>query len=369
VLAIVTLYALANTSNALHKGGDFDVFVDAGRAVRSAVPLYQDSAPGHGIIGPPFQGVFFVPAAWLADWSPAGAKLAWHAVGVLALAGGIWCWAVALPWPRDRAASFVPPLAVATLAIVLPAQTNFEHQNLNTVLLVLTGGAALALRGGRDGAGGALVGSAVALKAFPAALLFYLACRRRWRAFGVGLVTVVLLTALPAIWYGPAGARTLVTDWLRLNEAGGWPVRAQNQSLFAMWTRLTDENGYVLFVASACALIGGLGWLALRGASLPRASIASELALALGVAVLISPIAWDHYWVLLFPAFLVVARQNTRVDWMIFGAAAILVSGFAPLFGSPVFNAARAWSSSTIAAALLTGRLAVLLFDTKSGLR
>ena len=44
-----------------------------------------------------------------------------------------------------------------------------------------------------------------------------------------------------------------------------------------------------------------------------HASDAEEMAIVLGLAVLLSPIAWDHYWVLFFPAFLLALVARERV--------------------------------------------------------
>jgi hypothetical protein len=155
------------------------------------------------------------------------------------------------------------------------------------------------------------------------------------------------------------GGLGLLGDWLRLNQEGGWPTRVQNQSLFAAAARLSHEAAMPVLLLSAATLLGLTVWVA--SSRVDRTTgLASGLALALAIAVLLSPIAWDHYWVLLFPVFLWGARRamlardhDRRRSWLVFGAAAILVSGFSPIFGAGVFNAARAWSSYTLAGLLL----------------
>jgi hypothetical protein len=250
---------------------------------------------------------------------------------------------------------------LALLAIALPAQTNFEHQNLNTVLLGATGAGAYALVRGRDALGGGLIGMAAALKAFPALLLIHLACAGKWKATSVGVATAAFLTALPIAWYGVDGGLAALGDWLRLNQEGGWPTRFQNQSLFAAAARLSQEAAMPVLFLGAAVLVGLTAWVASTRVG-RTTGLAGGLALALAVAVLVSPIAWDHYWVLLFPTFLWVAGDamrsgddGRRGSWLTFGAAAILVSGLSPVFGAGVFNAARAFSSYTLAGLLLVG--------------
>ncbi len=53
--------------NAVRKGGDFDVLVQAGRRVLAASPLHAENRPGTGVTWPPFEGVFMLPFALVAD--------------------------------------------------------------------------------------------------------------------------------------------------------------------------------------------------------------------------------------------------------------------------------------------------------------
>ena len=92
LIAAVVVFAAVNLNNALHKGGDFEVFLQAGDRVRHAQPLYEGSWPGGGVLGPPFQGVFFVPFAALASVSAVAARVLWYAIGLSALALGIVAW-------------------------------------------------------------------------------------------------------------------------------------------------------------------------------------------------------------------------------------------------------------------------------------
>src|SRR5690606_19884678 len=137
--------------NALNKGGDFLVFLEGGRLFLDGRPLYADSVVGGGFIGPPFQAVLFAPFALLPFDGTVVPRLAWYATNLVALAAGIACWTAALApclgmesWTGWHAIRWRRVL-VPVLAVLFPLQTNFEHLNLNAVLLALTGGAALLL--------------------------------------------------------------------------------------------------------------------------------------------------------------------------------------------------------------------------------
>jgi apolipoprotein N-acyltransferase len=90
-----------------------------------------------------------------------------------------------------------------------------------------------------------------------------------------------------------------------------------------------------------------------------RSAVSIEIVAVVVLAVVLSPIAWDHYWTLLLPAFVIVydsrephwlGRAGAHLFWM----AAILTSGLSPLtLGASGFNVARHFGTYTIAALVL----------------
>jgi len=355
-LVCATLFALINFGNALHKGGDFDVFVDAGQRVLDGRPLYADSTPANGVIGPPFQGLFFVPSGWIARLNPAAAKVTWYVANLVALAAGIWLWSVALgAGTRSSGTWLTGPVLWATVAIVLPTQTNFEHQNMNALLLCLMGAGAYALHRSMPLQAGVWFGIAAALKAFPAFVLVYLLVRGAWRSVLAGVTTAAVLTSIAAIRYGGSMFQ-LIADWLAVHRAGDWPIRLQNQSIYAAIHRVWPESvaAVALVTGVTAVLVLSVAWRRRGHANVT----ADEIALALAASVLLSPIAWDHYWVLMFPALLVLASTPSRGAWIIVGVAALLMTGTSPLFvGTHGFNVARQYSLYTVAGLLLAAAL------------
>jgi alpha-1,2-mannosyltransferase len=351
---IFLIFAVVNAGNALHKGGDLEIFLEGGRRWLAGSPLYAGSGPGTGFIGPPFQALFFAPFSRLAADHEAAARLLWHLVNVVALAAGTRWWFVASREDARRSIWRAPAVLFALAAIALPAQTNFEHQNMNPLLLALTGAAALLLVRGRDGWAGIVIGGATALKAFPALLVVYLAISRSWRATTAALLSAGLLTAAGALRYG-ARSLQVFGDWIAINREGWWPDRPQNQSIHAAVARLGWGDPAVVTSAASLTLVvllGVLTWRRLRPIGHDDA-IADKLALWLGAAVLISPIAWDHYWVLMLPLLLTIRpRQGWRLAVLV--AAALLMTGISPvLVGTSWFNLARQWSAETVAGFLL----------------
>ena len=120
-----------------------------------------------------------------------------------------------------------------------------------------------------------------------------------------------------------------------------------------------------LFIAAASILIAATGLLIARTRA-GAATIAIEAAAVTTLGVLLSPIAWDHYWTLLFPAFLFVyasgqpALLGKPAQWA-FWIAAVLTTGLSPLtLGSGGFNAAREMSVDTLAGLIVFVTLVAL---------
>jgi hypothetical protein len=359
-LGLVALFAVINLGNALHKGGDFEVFLEGADRMVDGRALYEGSSPGHGVIGPPGQSVFFVPFALLNRASPAAARVIWYVINLTALLGGAWLWvrAIAAGLPGSGRSDVAPMFCASLAAVALPAQTNFEHQNMNAVLLLLTGAGAFSLVRGRESAAGAWLGLAAGLKVFPALLVAYLAWRRRWRPAIVATIVGLVLTFLPALWLGAAGSWSMFREWTAISTVGYWPVRPQNQSIFAAASRLAPDAASSIHAIASLLLIAMLAGLGAGRWRNGREVSGGELALALGCAVLLSPIAWDHYWVLILPLFALTYASRKTSAWhrVAFWAAALLVTGPAPaLVGARGLALARTWSTSTIAALLLIG--------------
>jgi alpha-1,2-mannosyltransferase len=383
---LAVLFAVLSTGNAINKGGDAAVFFEGGRRFLAAEPLYAGSSAADGFIGPPFQAAFFAPFAALNAVSPVAARLLWHALNLACFALGVW-WSVEA-WNAARGRlglselTWLPMLFAPLAAILLPLQTNFEHQNMNALLLAFIAGATVQLLIGSSIVAGVLIGVATALKAFPALLIVYLLVRRQWTAALAAIASAAALSiVLPLGVYGYAGFTDLARTFWRLGNSG-WPVRGNNQSLVAAIDRLTaghlgigDVSGVRVAEAAplAATIFAGVAvvllliqFVTLLRTPRARSAVPVEMASVSVLAILLSPIAWDHYWTMMFPAFLIIYGSSDRrllggaAPWL-FWVAAVLTSGLSPLtLGRSGFNLARALSVDTLAALVLfAGLIAV----------
>ncbi len=223
---LAVLFAVLSTGNAINKGGDAAVFFEGGRRFLAVEPLYAGSSAADGFIGPPFQAAFFAPFAALSAVSPVAARLLWHALNLACFALGVWWSLEAWNAARGRLGlselTWLPMLFAPLAAILLPLQTNFEHQNMNALLLAFIAGATVQLLVGSAIVAGVFIGVATALKAFPALLIVYLLVRRHWTA---ALAAIASATALSIVL--PLGSLRLC----RLHRSGADVLATRQQRL------------------------------------------------------------------------------------------------------------------------------------------
>jgi hypothetical protein len=393
----VGVFLIANLVNTLNKAGDFDAYYAAGRRVLANETLYAGSAIAFGFIGPPVQALMFAPFALL---DPQTSRLAWFIVNTALLVYALATWlglfapgkngeardATGPGWRRGLSLFTSPPAVLSILAVAFPLQTQFEHQNLNIVLLALAAFATDALMRHRAVGGGVALGIASALKIYPVVALVWLGLRREWRAFGAGVAAAAALTLAPVLVRGPHAFVADLSDWQAL-AASGWPTRRANQSLVAMWGRyllgegpngfptLTLDQPLVLWLAAATALVVIIPLvIALWRLKSLSLQLVEELICVSGLAILLSPIAWEHYWVGFFPLFLTLALYgwasdlSWRTTWQSRWARVSFVIGLVcvtvlsrPIVGWHGARAVRAWSLMTWAGLVMCAAFATIL--------
>jgi len=364
---LLTVFVIVNFGNALNKGGDFEVYLEGGRRFLTAAPLYEGSSPGLGVTGPPFHSVWFAPFAAIAEIHLGLSRVIWYLANVAFVLAGIWCWTHAILPGRFSSARDLwssPEVLLPFLAITLPSQTNFEYQNMNALLLFVTGAGAMALVRRAHIRAGAFWGAAVALKAFPLLVLGALVVRRKWQAALAGGISAFMLTALIVARYGIVGSYQTFQDWLAISVHGGWPTRSQNQSLFAALFRSSPGDVTLAHTIAWFVLVALVVVVMWKRRNLAVSDSGGEIALALAVAVILSPIAWEHYWVLLYPILQAIYTAGTKplLPRVAFWLGAALITGPSPLLvGEDGYNRAREFSSSTLAAILLIATLTPIL--------
>lgn len=354
LLGLFLLYSAAVVVLRIGHGGDIVPEIQMSQRWLTGSPLYGAELPAAGMWWPPFAAVALVPLALLARLSLAVATGAWSVFSVLCIAAVA---VLARRWGWR-------PVILALLATAVPLQTNFEHRNINTVLLALALAGIVDLEDGRDTRAGIWLGLAAALKAFPALLVAYLAARGRWRAFGSAALVASAATLLALLPYGLAGGASTIKDWLTLSlSEPRWTLGPNDQSVRAVVARLGGPPLAWALVGLACLAVVAL---ALRRPAATREPL-EGIGLVLLVAILITPIAWVHYFVLAAPAWLAVLTApdvRDRARWRRVGLwlAGLATSGWLTV-GPGVLRAALlehgiyTWGGLVLLALLVWQRL------------
>jgi len=279
---------------------------------------------------PPTSVLLAIPFAKL-DF--AGAFLAWNLVSLAALAASLWIVQRGLIVPFSLW-SFAP--LVSLLLLCHPVWEQSRLGQLTLVLLVLVTGAWAAGRSGRPWLAGTLLGTATAIELFPAFLC--------WKVLIAGLLVIAGLSGLTAIVLGIDAYRSYIftvlpeIKWFRV----GW----NNDSLWGFWSRLFDPAperertrslteplfyspalAKALFLNSSSAIVAVLAWTARRDPKGQRCDLTSSQAAT--AILLVSPICWDHYLLLMLVPLAVVwmelpASRFARVLYLVIVAASFM---------------------------------------------
>jgi hypothetical protein len=195
--------------------------------------------------------------------------------------------------------------AVLLLLICFPFRQHIRIGQLNLVLLMLITAAWAADRRGHPWWAGALIGAATAVKLFPGFIAIYWLTRRQWRPLFAATLAFATLTAVTGLVLGPNALVSYVNKALPALRPS-WSAWG-NLSVSSVWLKLFDPAAteYIdpLFRSTT------LAWLAvcLSSAAIIVTLIRSTLrtdadlgfVLTIMAMLLVSPVTWSHYLVLL----------------------------------------------------------------------
>ena len=315
------VYAAVAIEVGVRRGSDFEAELGQSERLLHGSPLFAAVSTRIGLPWPPFSALALAPFALLARVDLRLSKALWAALSLACLV-----WSVCrVPSQRRWAVGW------ALAAVAVPLHRNFEDLNINCVLLALTLAAVVALDRGREQRATSWIGVATALKAFPGLLLGYFAYRRRWRAMALGGAVAGGLTLGALLPYGlGGGAWDGLRDWLALSAPGNWSWSGEsNQSLAALVARL---HGPPLLLVALDLLCLGAALMVLYRHREESGTALPDVAAVTMAAVLLSPIAHTHYFLLALPAWVAVLQQpparERRRAWIALRlAAGVATSG------------------------------------------
>jgi alpha-1,2-mannosyltransferase len=314
-----------------------DFYVDwmAARDMVAGRPLYRPLAEEQALIGvagtfnvgytthPPTAGLLALPLAGL-DYRTA--LLVWNLVGLALFAATIRLVARELGWSPERSTLLI---GVALLMAWVPLWDVVEHGQSGLVVLGLLAVGWRALRRDADVTAGIALGTAAALKIYPGLLLVYLLLAGRRRAVAVAAVTVLVLAGVVVAIAGPSAWTRFAA--LGLPELRRWWPNWMGVSLTGFATRLfmPDEKTMPLVRSPAVAAVvvagGTLAALAATAAACARdrANLDRAFALVTTLSLLVSTVAWPHYFVVLLLPLAIVLSVPPPVDRAMLGGLVV----------------------------------------------
>jgi Glycosyltransferase family 87 len=280
-------------------------------------------------------------------------------------------------------------LLTGLMLMSAPVNLNFYWGQSQLIVLALMVAAMRAMERDRDGAAGLLIAAAALLRAYPLLLVGYFVFRRKWRAVifataGIaagGFATVAILGLSQTLSF-VHGALWL-TDYKVVNRVDNLSLGPFVSRMF--WSLTGTAPGSSVdwirraAIATADAVVLGLTIRATLADPDNRDPDWRLYSLWIATAVMLTPVGWHHYLVLLaIPFVQMVAsaaegRSSARAIWMAALAyllSAISLRAFSRFMVPPptAFQLAVPWLAraleETSFIALLTGYIAAYWFAT-----
>lgn len=344
LLVVPNIFVTASTQKS--RGGDFRGFLIAGERFIDGAFLYEGSSVATNVTWPPFFALFIAPFTMLAKINLPMTQVLWYLLNTCMFfaAIGIWCgilYRKKFGWfdGSKEPSLYSPPVAIPVLLAAGPFIDNVLALQISTMLLFLMTLGTNDLQENRALRAGFWFGCAAAIKAFPVLIILWLVYRRETKAALSMTLTGCVLTALPALRYGAGGYVELMRTWLKLSVTGGYPLGGLNQSFYAMvgrWVALNPFEGMIhrltspplddpgviaatwIYRLSFALVIGLFVWM-LRKKS--YRSVGVEAAFFIILMTVFSPISWRHYYVLMVPAWMILAiwwleKKDTVLQWV-----------------------------------------------------
>jgi hypothetical protein len=284
-------------------------------------------------------------------------------------------------------------LLAGLMLMSAPVNLNFYWGQSQLIILALMVAAMRAMERDRDGPAGLLIAAAALLRAYPLLLVGYFVFRRKWRAVifviaGIaagGLVTVAILGLSQTLSF--VHAALWLTDYRVVNRVDDlslgpfvsrmfWSLTGTAPGSSADWIRRSA-------MAAADVVVLGLTIRATLADASRRDPDWRIYSLWIATAIMLTPVGWHHYLVLLAIPFvqMVEAAQRQRSPRAIWMAAlayllsAISLRAFSRFMVPPptAFQLTFPWLAraleETSFIALLTGYIAAYWFATDLGVK
>jgi hypothetical protein len=311
LIALLFLVKLAQTlvERAGAPVSDLAAFYDGAARLRAGLPLYETdvdfySKPIQYIYPPPIALLLEPIDSYVTTW------WVWAGVSLLAWAGALALLVRELSGElRERVPPAWWPLLVGELIAFTPVLSHFFWGQTQLQLLLLLVISWMLLRRDRDISAGAVLGVAIAIKIFPLLLFAPLFARRKWRCLIAATLSAAAVLALSYSIVGWDQAVVFFTDVLPRHSGAVIANSTAHTTIAAM---LTNAFGAPLFSYYASLLARGLVMLAVLYSAWRMRDAAQAFALGMTTLVLVTPVVWEHYFVLIYLPWLDALARSSR---------------------------------------------------------
>lgn len=286
---------------------DLPVYAPVDVSLREYLDLDVEPENWNRNVHPPTSVLLAIPFQFL-DYDRA--FTAWSLFSLVCLSLSLWLIARSLEFQLNSA-DLLP--TVSLLLLAEPFRQQMIQGQLNLVLLLLVTGIWVADRSKQPVAAGLLIALATAIKIFPGFFFVYLALKKDGKAIVAGTIGFLAITAVTAIVVGVEAYRDYITEVMP--DAVRWKGAYTNASIVGLWTKLFDPTG---FQGPQVALYGSpllSNALTLLSAAIVLGLLAHAVhccrrvgnydpafALSATAMLIISPVTWEHYFLLTVPA-------------------------------------------------------------------
>jgi hypothetical protein len=282
---------------------------------------------------PPTTLVFFLPLAPLPYRT---AFVAWGLVNLASLWAIVYLTARAVGRPIGALASAAVALG---LVGVWPLRENFVEGQLNVPVAAGLVAFWYCLRTGRRGLAGVALAAAVALKPLAGLFVLYALWRREWRVLVSAAVALAGFGVVGGALAGIDGVRAYV-EVAYPTHAVLWPGYPDNASPQGFFTRLFGPNPWrrppfptpglaTALTLASWALVVGLLFFRLGRDRPTGRRLDLEIAALGATMLLVTPIIWPHYYVMLVgPLAVLAVHLWARQGWLalaILGLAVVVL--------------------------------------------
>lgn len=330
---LLLIYLLFELIHSPFGEGDLVGYVISGNLVLRGENIYNHYLN----TWPPVFSVVSVPLSFLDSISPYGLRFIWLSLSIAAFwhsmkitVGLILDKTLLLPFRNTRSEN---EIALTDPVVFLPFTVMFKYLidnitniQINLIMLWLMLLGARALVQGKGAKAALFFAITLSLKVYTVFFLAWLLYKRHFRVAGLSLLFVVLINSLSFLVFGFETALAYYAHWGEA-IAGNFPdLQHKNQSVqAALWRLMVGEDPAIDFrinlldiefktakkIAYLLIFFAALYplWLIRKRTSKGSRAFYMEVALALALTPLLSPLSWKAYYIFLWPMVLINSVQ------------------------------------------------------------